>query len=66
MNKNIKTDTRSEMIDSVNNNFKFADNRSYSTQNGKNNIKPAVVYINADTQKLQILKENKSKSGIYR
>ena len=31
-----------------------------------NNIKPAVVYTNPDTQKLQILKENKNKSGVYR
>jgi len=31
-----------------------------------NNIKPAVIYNNSDTQKLQILKENKFKSGIYR
>ena len=53
------------MIDSVNNNFKFTGSRDFSTQNGINNIKPAVVYTNADTQKLQILAENKAKSGIY-
>ena len=29
-------------------------------------IKPAEIYTNADTQKLQILKENQNKSGIYR
>ena len=29
-------------------------------------IIPIIVYTNADTQKLQILKENKGKSGIYR
>jgi len=28
--------------------------------------KPAVEYINPLTQKLEILKENKNKSGIYR
>jgi hypothetical protein len=26
---------------------------------------PAVVYSNADTQKFEIIKENKGKSGIY-
>jgi hypothetical protein len=26
---------------------------------------PVVVYSNADTQKLEVLKENKGKSGIY-
>jgi len=40
-------------------------NFSTNSTNG-NNIKPAVVYDNADTQKLQILKENKNKSGVYR
>jgi hypothetical protein len=29
-------------------------------------IIPVVVYSNADTQRIQILKENKSKSGVYR
>ena len=61
MNKNIKTDTRSEMIDSVNNNFKFAGSRSYSTQNGINNIKPVMVYSNADLDKkksCQIIEKN--------
>jgi hypothetical protein len=47
---------------------KLVSFQSYSTQNGKNNInapRGAMVYINADTQKkLQILNENKSKSGI--
>lgn len=32
----------------------------------ENHIKPAVIYTNADTLKLQILKDNKEKSGIYR
>ena len=27
--------------------------------------KSVIVYLNADTQKVQILKENKGKSGIY-
>lgn len=26
---------------------------------------PAVIYANADTQKLQILRENKGKCGVY-
>jgi len=29
-------------------------------------IIPVVVYTNAETQRIQILKENKSKSGVYR
>jgi hypothetical protein len=29
-------------------------------------FKPAVVYANADTQKMQIIKENKGRSGVYR
>ena len=32
----------------------------------ENNIKPVVVYTNADTHKLEILKDNKGKSGVYR
>jgi len=43
--------------------------RHYSTSsnsNGKNNIIPAVVYTNAETQKQKILKENQNKSAIYR
>lgn len=39
--------------------------RYYSTKNGINNINPVVVYTNSDTQKLEILKDNKGKSGIY-
>ena len=39
-------------------------NRNYSTDH--NNINPVVTYLNADTFKLQIIKENKNKSGIYR
>ena len=31
-----------------------------------NQFKPAVVYVNADTQKMQIIKENKGRSGVYR
>jgi len=42
--------------------------RSFSTSSplSLNNIKPVVTYPNADTQKLDILRENKDKSGIYR
>jgi len=42
--------------------------RAFSTTNlaSENNIKPVVVYTNPLTQKLDILKYNKGKSGIYR
>jgi len=42
--------------------------RSFSTSSplSKNNIKPVGVYTNSDTQKLDILRENQNKSGIYR
>lgn len=39
--------------------------RSFSTDCGNSN-KPAVVYINADTQEIQIILENKARSGVYR
>jgi len=45
------------------------DQQSYlSTSSGDNSkkLKPAVVYTNADTQKKQIIEENKGRSGIYR
>jgi len=35
-------------------------------KNNKNNLNPVAIYENADTQKMQILKENKGKSGVYR
>jgi len=31
-----------------------------------NNIKPVVIYDNADTLKDQIIADNKNKSGVYR
>ena len=37
---------------------------STTSSNNKNNIIPEVVYTNTDTQKLDILRDNKS--GIYR
>jgi len=37
-------------------------NFSTPTQNGINNIKPAVEYTNADTQKLEILRDNRIKA----
>lgn len=37
---------------------------SYSTNS--NDINPIMTYLNADTMKLQIIKENRKKSGIYR
>ncbi len=45
----------------------FLGTRYFSTPTeNKNNIKPAAVYTNADTQRLDILKNNHKKSGIYR
>ena len=38
----------------------------YFGSSSKNNLKPAMVYSNSDTQKLDILRDNKGKSGIYR
>jgi len=40
----------------------------YSTTSSasENKIKPVVEYPNADTQKLEILRDNKRKPGIYR
>jgi len=44
--------------------------RTFSTDRDNsaagNKFKPAVVYVNADTQKMQIIKENKGRSGVYR
>jgi hypothetical protein len=53
---------------STNNNSKFGNIYYYSTNNniGNNNVVPAVIYTNANTEKELILKENKGKSGIYR
>jgi hypothetical protein len=39
------------------------DVRNYSTNNS---VVPVIKYSNADIQKLQIIKENKGKSGVYR
>jgi hypothetical protein len=36
---------------------------NYSTNNS---VVPVIKYSNADIQKLQIIKENKGKSGVYR
>ena len=51
-------------------NFLFAPigNRNFSTSNGNSSkgIKPEVIYVNADTQKIEIFRDNKGKSGIYR
>jgi group I intron endonuclease len=41
--------------------------RAFSTdRDDSNKFKPAVVYTNADTQKMQIIKENKGRCGVYR
>ena len=46
---------------------KAAISRAYSTSTDMpSSVFPAKKYENADTQKLQILKENKGKAGIYR
>jgi len=42
----------------------FSEGNTTSYCSG-NNIKSAVVYTNADIKKLEILKDNKGKSGIY-
>jgi len=49
------------------NRFRIENLLYFSTTSSlsKNNIIPAVVYTNADIQKLDILKNNKNKSGIY-
>jgi len=41
-------------------NFFYMDNFYFFS------IIPVAIYTNADTQKLDILKDNKNKSGIYR
>ena len=38
---------------------------STTSSNNENNIKPIVIYNNADTKKLDILRDNDKKSGIY-
>lgn len=40
--------------------------RYYSTKNDNNNVRPAVIYLNADVQVKEIMRENKGKSGVYR
>ena len=45
----------------ISSHFSFYGLRNYSTS-----ISPVKTYRNPDTQKLQILKENKGKSGVYR
>ena len=39
---------------------------STNSSKSENSIKPVVEYINTDIQKLDILRDNKNKSGIYR
>ena len=36
------------------------------SSSNSSSIVPAKVYTNADTQRMQIIQENKGKSGIYR
>jgi hypothetical protein len=41
--------------------------RAFSTgHDNSNKFKPAVVYTNADVQKMKIIQENKGRCGIYR
>jgi hypothetical protein len=52
-------------------NFKLSNlflNRNFSTnmRNDSKVIKPEVIYNNADTQKIEIFRDNKGKSGVYR
>ena len=44
----------------------FSTSSSPPKGGSNNNIIPAVVYTNADTEKIDILKYNKDRSGIYR
>ena len=36
------------------------------SSSNSSSIVPAKVYTNADTQRMQIIQENKGKSGVYR
>lgn len=77
-NNNKKLDTRSEMINSVNNNFNFTVNVVYNkslggkcfysayTKKNANNLKPVKVYLNVELFKDKILEENKNKAVVYR
>ena len=52
----------------ISNCFRIENLLYFSTTSSlsENNITPVVVYTNGDTQKLDILKDNKGKSGVYR
>jgi hypothetical protein len=47
--------------------YVFYTKKLYSTHSvNKLSITPVISYLNADLEKATILKQNKSKSGIYR
>jgi len=50
----------------INKILRLLEVRFYSTRNDNNNVKPAVVYSNADTHRKEIMEENRGKSGVYR
>ena len=53
-----------------NDNYMLRGKVNFSTSSQKlvdsNNLKPAVVYQNADIDKGEIIQVNKNKSGVYR
>jgi len=46
--------------------FGFLSYRFYSSDNANNMVKPIIIYINADTEKLNIFADNRGKVGVYR
>jgi len=46
--------------------IRLMDIKNCRLLSGKNPIIPVMSYINALTQKKQIMKDNKDKSGVYR
>nr|YP_010608687.1 hypothetical protein PNX16_mgp084 [Drechslerella dactyloides]WAN89767.1 hypothetical protein [Drechslerella dactyloides] len=51
----------------INKRFRIENLLHFSSSSlNKDNIKPVAIYPNSDTQKLEILKNNKNKAGIYR
>jgi hypothetical protein len=46
--------------------FSTSSSQKNNINNKLEELKPIITYFNADTQKMQILQENKGKSGIYR
>jgi hypothetical protein len=44
----------------------YSTNTDVITTNSLVKIEPVAIYLNADTQKLAIIYDNKNKAGIYR